>query len=81
MKSNPTLVYIRWFDSAIYKGEQCQPDDLDGYSEMESAGLLVSETKDSVTIALDRSLKGGDVRLVMCVPRVNIRKIKKFKVK
>lgn len=75
-----TLVYLRWFDSAIYKGDECSPDEIDGYSEMESAGLLVSETKDSITIALDRSLKYRTIRLVLCVPKVNIRKIKRFKV-
>jgi hypothetical protein len=51
-----------------------------GYLENESSGLLVEETKDSVTIALDRCLETKNLRLVLCVPKANIRTMRKFKV-
>jgi hypothetical protein len=80
-KSHSTLVYLRWFDSSIFKGEMCSLEETDiGIHEMESAGLLVAEDKESVTLALDRSVTNRGLRLLLCVPRVNIRKIKKFKV-
>jgi hypothetical protein len=36
-----TLAYIRWFDSAIYK-ENCTAEDINGYMENESSGILMS---------------------------------------
>jgi hypothetical protein len=74
------LAYVRWFDSAIYKGEAYSADEVTGYLENESSGLLVEETKDSVTIALDRCLETKNLRLVLCVPKANIRAMRKFKV-
>jgi hypothetical protein len=74
-----TIVYVRWFDSAIYKGEACHPDLLGGACENESAGVLVREDDDSITIALDRCLDTGDVRLVLCVPRANVLSVRRFR--
>lgn len=74
----PTLAYVRWFDSAIYHGP-VDPDELAGYSEMESAGLLIEETEDRVTLALDRN-ENGSLRLVLCIPRANIRSVQKVEV-
>ncbi len=76
----PTLVYLRWFDSSIYKGDPCDVDELEGMVENESAGLLVKEDDESITIALDRCLTTEQVRLVLCVPNTNIRSIKSFEV-
>jgi hypothetical protein len=74
------LAYVRWFDSAIYKGEACQPEDLTGTCENESAGVLVKEDDKEITIALDRCLDTKDVRLVLCVPKANVRSIQHFTV-
>jgi hypothetical protein len=80
-KSTTTVAYIRWFDSAIYKGEACQPDDLDlPAAENESAGVVVKEDEEAITIALDRCLDTKDVRLVLCVPKTNVRSIRHFSV-
>ena len=75
-KPRPEVVYLRWFDSSIYKGEACQPDQLTGFCQNESAGLLVSEDSDSITIALDRCLDNGDVRLILCVPKANVLEVR-----
>jgi hypothetical protein len=74
------IAYIRWFDSAIYKGEACQPEDLSGICENESAGLLIKEDDKEITIALDRCMDTSDVRLVLCVPKANVRSIRRLAV-
>jgi hypothetical protein len=74
-----TLVYVRWFDSAIFY-VPLQADELTGYCEMESAGFLVEETPDSLTLALDRTLDTGALRLMLCIPKVNVRSVRKVKV-
>lgn len=81
-KTATTIAYIRWFDSAIFKGEACSPEDL-GLSicENESAGLIVHEDEEAIAIALDRCLDTKDVRLVLCVPKVNVRSIRRFSVR
>jgi hypothetical protein len=76
--AGPELVYVRWFDSAIYDGGAIWPDELSGYCENESAGLLVAESADSLTLALDRCLETGGLRLVLVVPRANIRSLRRF---
>lgn len=80
MKSTRTQVaYVRWFDSAIYTGEACQADELTGYSEMESAGVLLDEDEEKITLAVDRSLETRNVRLVICIPKANVREIQRFR--
>ena len=72
MNASPVLVYVRWIDSAIYEGGTFQPSDLNGPVMMESAGLLVSDDYDSVTLALDRNPASGDLRCLLCIPKINI---------
>ena len=79
-KQGTSLAYIRWFDSAIYKGEACQPELLSGTCENESAGVLVKEDDKEIIIALDRCLDTKDIRLVLCVPKANVRSIRRFNV-
>lgn len=76
---NIIAVYVRWFDSSITQGETTSIEDAAGILENESFGLLVSEDKKCVTIALDRCLETQNLRCTLCIPRVNIRKIKRFK--
>lgn len=73
------LVYVRWFDSAIYQGGTVQKNDLSGIAENESAGLLIEDSSDSITLALDQCLDTTNLRLVLCIPRVNVRSIQYFK--
>ena len=79
-KVGTTLAYLRWFDSSITQGEVCTADDAAGILENESAGVLVSEDKKSVTIALDRCPKTGGLRCTLCVPKVNLRSIRRFRI-
>jgi hypothetical protein len=65
MEKKCALAYVRWFDSAIYKRDPCQPESLSGYLDNESAGVLVQEDKEKITIALDRCLDTEDVRLIL----------------
>lgn len=79
-KTGTVIAYIRWFDSAIYKGEPCLAEELNGFMENESSGILVKESKDDVTIALVRCLETDNLRLVLCIPRANIRAMRKIEV-
>lgn len=74
------LLYIRWFDSSITQGETCRPEDAAGILENESCGVLVAEDKKCITIAMDRCLETQGLRCTLCIPRTNIRKIKRFRV-
>lgn len=74
------LAYVRWFDSAIYKGEACQPDEISGFCENETAGLLLREDDNAVWIALDRCLDTQDVRCVLCIPKANVLQVRHLKV-
>lgn len=79
-KRKPTvLAYVRWFDSSITRGEVCGPEEAAGVLENESAGVLVCEDKKSITIALDRCLDTSGLRCTLCVPKVNIRSIRRFR--
>jgi len=73
-----TLAYVRWFDSAIYKGEACQTEYLSGTCENESAGVLIREDRKTITIALDRCIDTKDIRLALCIPKVNILRVRRF---
>lgn len=75
-----TLAYIRWFDSAIWREGEHQAEELDGYVEQESAGLLVQETEKDVTIALDHCLDTQYLRLILCIPKANIRAMRKVRI-
>lgn len=77
-KKKQFIAWVRWFDSAIYKGEPCQPADLSGVTENESAGLLLEDDETKITIALDRCLDTKDVRLVLCIPKANVRQVRRF---
>jgi hypothetical protein len=79
-KSKTTLVYIRWFDSSITRGETCLPEDAAGILENESAGVFVSEDKKSITIAMDRCQETSGLRCTLCVPKVNLRSVRRFRV-
>lgn len=72
------IAYVRWFDSSIYKGEAFDPKLLHGFCENQSAGLLIADDGDSIAIALDFCVDSGEIRLALCIPRVNVRSIQYF---
>jgi len=79
-KTRPVrLVYVRWFDSSITQGETCHADDAAGILEMESCGVLVKEDKTAITVALDRCLGTQGLRCTLCIPKVNVRSVKRFR--
>jgi hypothetical protein len=74
-----SIIYLRWFDSSITSGETCLPEDVSGILENESAGLLIREDKKSITIALDHCLETNGVRCSLCVPKTNVRSIRRIR--
>ncbi len=75
----PRLVYVRWFDSAIYQLPAFNPGDMnDGPCRNESAGLLIRDEPEWIALALDRCIDTGYVRLVLRIPRVNVLSIQYF---
>lgn len=78
-KLNKTLVYVRWFDASYQRGE-CDLSELTTQVELESAGLLVREDEESISIALDSYRNDGTWRYIEHIPKVNVRKIRRVTV-
>jgi hypothetical protein len=78
-RNGTRVVYIRWFDSSITQGETASIEEASGILENESAGVLVAEDKRSVTIAMDRCLGTQGLRCTLCIPKVNVRSIRRFR--
>ena len=79
-KVKPTpLVYVHWFDSSITHGGTVDAADAAGVLENESAGVLVKEDKTCITIALDRCLGTQGLRCTLCIPKVNVLRLKRFR--
>ena len=74
-----TLLLVRWSDAAIGQNGTYTPEEAHGLHDLETAGLLIKEDKDSVTLALDRCIQTGGLRCTLCIPRVNIKSIRWFK--
>lgn len=79
-RSQTTLVHVYWFDSSITQGETTTAEEAAGILENESAGVLIREDKKCITIALDRCLGTGGLRCTLCIPKVNVRRVRRFKV-
>lgn len=79
-KSKTTIAYIRWFDATQGHGGTFTAEEAHGLHEMESSGLLVKEDKQCITIALDRCLDTSGLRMTLCIPKINVRSVKKFQV-
>jgi hypothetical protein len=76
----PTLAYVRWADASFQRGE-VSDDELVPRVEIESAGLLVREDADTVSIALDHYERDGLWRFVQHIPKVNVVRLKKVQVR
>jgi hypothetical protein len=74
-----TLAYVRWFDASYQRGE-CTRDELVPRIEIESAGLLVREDGESVSLALDHYQADGTWRYIAHIPKVNILEIRRLRV-
>lgn len=65
------LTQVMWRDSQLYL-TQCQKDDNFKVAEFCSAGYVIKEDKNSITLAGDILVDGGDVRRVIVIPKENI---------
>jgi len=73
------LVHVRWFDASYQRGE-CSPTELCPLIELESAGLLAAEDERTISIALDWCASEGVWRYIQHIPKVNVRRVKRYKV-
>jgi hypothetical protein len=48
-----TIAWVRWFDASYQRGE-CAREDLVPVVEIQSAGLLIHEDEQSISLALDQ---------------------------
>jgi hypothetical protein len=78
-KTKRTIVWIRWFDASYQRGE-CSEDELVPKVEIESAGLLVREDEESISLALDQYDADRTWRYIEHIPKVNVRKMKKLEI-
>lgn len=73
-----TIVWVKWFDASYQRGE-CADVDLVPRVELESAGLLVREDKESVSIALDHYTDDATWRYIEHIPKVNILRMRRMR--
>jgi len=78
-KAKQMIVWVRWFDASYQRGE-CSDDELIPVVELESAGLLIRETKDTISLALDRYDGDGTWRYIEHIPKVNVRHVRRLSV-
>ena len=74
------IIYIKWFDSC-YNNTAQETEAIADYIILENCGFLVSENEKSVKISMEHSIKYGDWRHTLSIPKVNILKRKELKVK
>lgn len=78
-KKKKTLAFVKWFDASYQRGE-CTMDEMVPRVELESAGLLVHEDQQSVSIALDQYTVDGTWRYIEHIPKVNVLAMKRVSV-
>jgi hypothetical protein len=76
-----TIAYVRWFDSCITFDNPYTEKKLPKPHEMESCGILLKERKKSIVLALDRTMRTDNPRMLITIPRANIRWMKNVKVR
>jgi hypothetical protein len=79
VKTGRTIVFVRWFDASYQRGE-CSHDELIARVEIESAGLLVREDEQSISLALDRYDADKTWRYIEHIPKVNVLELRKVRV-
>ena len=72
------IAYVRWFDSSMTGPQTIDPGDAAGTLDNETAGLLIAEDEESITLSLDRCIDTGGLRSTICIPKVNVRSIRRF---
>jgi hypothetical protein len=74
-----TILWVRWYDASYQRGE-CTEEELVPKVEIESAGLLVREDEEFISLALDKYDGDQTWRYIEHIPKVNVRQIKKLSV-
>lgn len=76
--STPEMfAYVRWFDASYQRGE-CTDEELNAVVVLHSCGILVRETDDHVTLAMDRYDADGTWRYIEHIPKCLIAQIERF---
>jgi hypothetical protein len=75
-----TIVWVRWFD-ASYQAHEVTLDELVTRVYLETSGMLIVDDKAVVSIALDYCEMDKTWRRVQNIPKVNIVKMRKFKLR
>lgn len=70
----PPIVYIVWHD-AHYSPEETPLHYVDGLVELHEVGWLLSQTDESVSIAMEYEPGMESTRLYLTIPKVNIKSI------
>jgi len=78
-KTGKTIIHVRWFDASHQHGE-CTQDELVSKVVLESAGLLIREDRESLSIALNHHEANGVWRYIEHIPKVNVLEEKRFTV-
>ena len=76
-KPKRTLALIKWFDASYQRGE-CTKDEFVTRVELESAGILVQENADTISIALDRYAGDDTYRHIEHIPKVNVLSVRRI---
>jgi hypothetical protein len=74
-----TVAFVKWFD-ASYQRDECRDEELNPTVILESAGLLAHEDEKTISLSLDRYEADQVWRYTQHIPKVNVLKIRKWKV-
>ena len=73
------VAWVRWFDASYQRGE-CTLDEFVPRVEIQSAGLLVHEDEESVSLALDSYVDDSTYRYIEHIPKVNVIELRRLQV-
>lgn len=73
-----TLAAVKWIDACM-QGDADNSMDVPNGVMMLSAGVLVRETADFISVANDWYPEQGNYRFIATIPKVNVVSIRKFK--
>lgn len=74
-----TVAVVTWYDASYQSGAVTLAEMVPRV-ELTTAGILVREDKNTITLALDRYLDDETWRHVTHIPKVNVTAVKRIKV-
>lgn len=75
---NQTIVFVQWVDACRQEGP-CRIEDLSPECILESAGILVHETDEVISLALDACPSNESWRCISHIPKSYIKAIRRVK--